>query len=197
MRSALLLFAFALNTFAAGPLIVGLRGGAPFNTVDNPLTGAIGNFTSTKRFEVGPTLGVKLPLGFSVEGDALYRRETLSFPGSQFIGDIGHSDSWQFPVLLKYRGSHSLFSPVLGAGVTVRHAQDLNNIPSFLQNGFNTSSNTVGFVGAGGVRLKMGPIDVTPEIRYTRWGGDSFSNPVLNFLPFSRNEVSFLVGVTF
>src|SRR6185295_8438175 len=124
MRSALLLFAFALNTFAAGPLIFGVRGGAPFNAVDNPITGALGNFSTTKRYEVGPTVGVRLPLGFSVEGDALYRRETISFPGSQFLGSATHANSWQFPVLLKYRGANSLISPVLGAGVTVRHAQD-------------------------------------------------------------------------
>jgi hypothetical protein len=38
---------------------------------------------------------------------------------------------------------------------------------------------------------------VTPELRYTRWGGDSFSQSLLNLLPLSRNEASFLVGVTF
>jgi hypothetical protein len=199
MRSALLLLTFALNTFAAGPVIFGVRGGAPFNTTD-AVTSAIGSFSTTRRYEIGPTLGVRLPAGFAVEGDALFRRETLSITPIPILSTGIHSDSWQFPVMLKYRGSHGLISPVLGAGVTVRHTNDFNNVPAFLFNGLSSvgaSANTVGFVAGGGVRFRIGPMDVTPEIRFTRWNDNSFSQALSNLLPFSRNEVSFLVGVTF
>lgn len=201
MRSVLLLFAFALNTFAAGPILFGVRGGVPFNLTDS-LTSGLGSFSTTRRFEIGPTVGVRLPLGFSVEGDALFRRQTLNF--GQFAGfnANAHTDSWEFPVMLKYSGGRKLISPVFGVGAAVRHINDFSNlgdlgaIPAFLLTG-RTSSNSVGFVTGGGVRFQMGPLQVTPEIRYTRWGGGGLAQPLLNLLPFGGNDVSFLVGVTF
>jgi hypothetical protein len=200
MRSILLVFPLAVNSFAAGPILFGVRGGVPFNaadTITSSLTNAVG--AATRPFEVGPTLGVHLPLGFSVEGDALFHRQSLNFGLSTFNASL-HSDSWEFPVMLKFAPGHSLIAPVFGAGVTARHINDfsgLSAIPAFLLNNGSASSNTVGFVAAAGVRFKMGPLNVTPEVRYTRWGGDSFSQSLLNLLPLTRNEASFLVGVTF
>ncbi len=197
MRPTLLLFTLTLNTFAAGPLIFGVRGGAPFTTTTDALTSGLGAISSSQRFEVGPTLGVRLPLGFSVEGDALFNRQSLNI--GQFAGFTAvntHSDSWQFPVMLKFTPGHQLVAPVLGAGVAVRHINDFGNVSSFLLNG-TTSSNSVGFVAGGGFRLKVGPVNITPEVRYTRWGGNSFSQALLNLLPLNRNEASVLVGVTF
>ena len=199
MRSTLLLFAFAVNTFAAGPVIFGIRGGAPFHTTD-PITNALGDFSTTRRYEVGPTLGVNLPAGLSVEGDALFRRETLNISPLPSLTAGVHSDSWQFPVMLKFRGGRSLIAPVLGAGITFRHSNDLNNVPALLFNGLNgvgTSANTMGFVAAGGVRFRVGPVDITPELRYTHWNGNGLAQSLASILPFSENEASFLVGVTF
>ena len=70
------------------------------------------------------------------------------------------------------------------------------DVPSFLFSG-STSSNTVGFVAGGGLRFKLGRVDITPEVRYTRWGGGNFSQSLVNLLPLNRNEASILVGVTF
>jgi len=198
MRSALLLFTFALNTFAAGPILFGVRGGVPFNIGDT-LTSGLSSFSSTRRFEVGPTVGVRLPLGFSVEGDALFRRQTLNFGEFAGFNANTHTDSWEFPVMLKYTGGRQLISPVFGVGAAVRHINDFSNIgsiPAFLLAG-STSSNSVGFVTGGGVRFQIGALQVTPEIRYTRWGGGGLAQPLRNFLPFGGNDVSFLVGVTF
>ena len=84
MRSIPLLFVFALNTFAAGPILFGVRGGVPFNVGDT-FTSGLGSLTTTRRLEVGPTVGVRLPLGFSVEGDALFRRQTLNLGSLSLI----------------------------------------------------------------------------------------------------------------
>jgi len=198
MRSIPLLFVFALNSFAAGPILFGVRGGVPFNVGDT-LTSGLGSLTTTRRMEVGPTVGVRLPLGFSVEGDALFRRDTLKL--GQFAGfnpNI-HSDSWEFPVMLKYTGGRKLISPVFGVGVAARHINDFSNlgpVPAFLLNG-RSEANSVGFVTGGGVRFQMGPVHVTPEIRYTRWGGGGLTQQLLNLTPFGNNDVSFLVGITF
>ena len=193
MRGYLLLAVLSLNAFAAGPLIIGARGGAPFggtNTITNAVTSGLG--VAERRFQIGPTLGVRLPLGFSVEGDALYNRQALNF--FQFAGTT--STSWEFPVMLKFTAGHQAIAPVFGAGATVRHVNDFGTIPSFVFNQA-TSPNTVGFVAGAGLRVKLGPVNITPEIRYTRWGGNSFSQSLVNLLPLDRNEGSVLLGITF
>lgn len=200
MRVFLLLVTVTLNIFAAGPIIFGARGGAPFTDATNSITRGLSAFSATQRYAVGPTVGVRLPFGFSVEGDALFNRQTFNF--GQFAGFTAastHSDSWQFPVMLKFTPGHQVIAPVVGAGVVVRHLNDFGQAPSFLLGAspFANSSNTVGFVGGVGVRFRVGPVDVTPEVRYTRWGGNSFSQSFLNLLPLNRNEASVLVGVTF
>jgi hypothetical protein len=194
MRLLVLLFALAMNTFAAGPIMFGVRGGIPFNTTDS-VAGRLGGFSST-RFEVGPTVGVRLPLGLAVEGDALFHREALNLGSFAGFNANTNSDSWQFPVMLKFTAGRQAIAPVLGAGAVVRHMNNFSQIPAFLLSGA-TAANTVGFVAGGGVRFRAGKVEITPEVRYTRWGGDSFSQSLLNFLPLSRNEASFLLGVTF
>src|SRR5262245_19404805 len=89
----------------------------------------------------------------------------------------------------------AVIAPVFGAGVTVRHLNHFSEVPGFLFNNGTTSPNTVGFVAGAGVRFKLGAVNVTPELRYMRWGGTSFG--LQDLPPFNRNEASFLVGVTF
>src|SRR5689334_23036202 len=98
MRLTFILLTLAFNSFAAGPLMFGVRGGLPFT--NDSLTSSFSSLAATKRYEVGPTVGLRLPLGFSVEGDALFNRESLN-PGGLNIGNL-HYDSWQFPVMLKF-----------------------------------------------------------------------------------------------
>ena len=150
MRTLVLLFPLALNTFAASPIIFGARGGVPFSDTTTSITSGLGGLTSSQRFEVGPTLGVRLPLGFSVEGDALFKRETLNVGILPGVGALNtHSDSWEFPAMLRFTAGHQVIAPVLGAGVSVRHINNFGDVPSYLFNG-STSANTVGFVAAGG-----------------------------------------------
>ena len=46
-----------------------------------------------------------------------------------------HSDSWEFPVMLKYAPGHGMIAPVVGAECNFRHINDFGNIPSYLFNG--------------------------------------------------------------
>lgn len=193
MRGLFVLSLLSLDAFAAGPLIIGVRGGTPFdsgNTITNAVRNSLGS--TDRRFQIGPTLGVKLPAGFSVEGDALYNRQALNF--FQFAGTT--SSSWEFPVMLKYTVGRQSVAPVFGAGVTVRHVSNFGSVPALLTSGA-TSPTTVGFVAGAGLRLKMGPVSITPELRYMRWGGDNFTQSFFNLLPLNRNEGSVLLGITF
>ncbi len=200
MRTLIIVSALSFNAFAASPLIFGVRGGAPI-TNNNPVdtfSNSLGALSPTHRFEVGPTLGVRLPLGFSIEGDALYNRQSLD-TGAQVLGlnqFSTSSSSWDFPVLLKFTAGHHAIAPVFGAGMTVRHLNNFGDIGSYVFNA-TTSQNSVGFTASGGVRCKLGPVNITPEIRYTRWNSNSLTQAVTNFLPLSQNEASVLVGLTF
>src|SRR5262249_15593029 len=195
MRLLLLLFVLSLNTFAAGPLTFGLRGGAPFGTNDI-VTSGLSSFSSTRRYEVGPTVGVRLPLGFAIEADALFKRQSLNFGQLAGFTTGTHSDSWEFPVMLKFTAGHQAIAPVFGLGPSVRHVNDFGNIPSYLFSG-STSANNLGLVGSAGLRFKIGPVNVTPEVRYTHWGGTSLPQSLASFLPLNSDEASFVVGLTF
>jgi hypothetical protein len=197
MRALFILFALAMNTFAAGPLLFGARGGVPLTDRNNSFIGNTGESSLTSQYLVGPTVGLRLPLNFSVEGDALFHRQTLGF--GQLIGVNSlstHSDSWEFPVMLKFTAGHAAIAPVLGAGVSVRHINNFGDVPSYLFNG-STNANTVGFVAGAGLRFKAGPVDITPEVRFTRWNGNTFTQDLVNLVTGSQNQAQVLLGLTF
>ena len=200
MRALFLLACSSIACFAASPIVIGARGGVPFTAADT-VASTLGGVSPTHRFVIGPTVGLRLPMGFSVEGDALFKRESLNL--GNFIGVSGlpgattHSNSWEIPIMARFTAGRGAVAPVLGAGVSVHHVNDLGSVPSFLLGNGSTATNRVGFVMGGGLRFKSGPLEITPEIRYTRWGGNSLSQSLLNILPLSRNEASFLVGFTF
>ena len=193
MRPLLLAVFLCAPVFAAGPLIIGGRGGAALNDSTSYSFGGRGVDLPGASYTIGPTLGVRLPVGFSVEGDALYNRQTL---GVLPVDVPGLSqDWWEFPVMLKFTPGRSWVAPVLGAGVTVRHIRDFGGVPSFLLTR-STSSTSVGFVAGGGVRFKAGPVAITPEVRYSRWDSGSFAQSVADLFG-GRNQVQLLVGLTF
>jgi hypothetical protein len=198
MRALILLMPFAANAFGAGPLILGARGGVPFANTNDAVVNAIGGLGDSQTYKIGPTVGVKLPLGFSVEGDALFTRQTLRIGAFGGFGGLStNSDAWEFPVMLKFTAGRSTFAPVIGAGVAVRRTNQIADIPSYLLNG-SRSANSAGFVAGGGVRFGMGPVAVTPELRYTYWtAGSGWRDSLMNLLPWTRHEASLLVGLTF
>jgi hypothetical protein len=51
-----------------------------------------------------------------------------------------------------------------------------------------------GFAFEGGVEFKVFRIRIAPEIRYTRWGGDS---GYTYFTKSNQNQVELLAGITF
>jgi hypothetical protein len=51
-----------------------------------------------------------------------------------------------------------------------------------------------GFTVGGGVEFKAFRLRISPELRYTRWGGDS---NVLGFAKSDQNQAQLLVGLTF
>ena len=188
----------AISMFAEGPIILGARGGLALNNSNN-LTNPLGNYgmpSPGRQYIIGGTAGVRLPLGFSIVGDALFNRQNLNLVDYGGFNAGANQDSWQFPVMLNYTFGHAAVAPVIGAGFSVRHLNNFGNVPSYVLNG-STSANSVGFVVGGGVRFKAGPVDITPELRYTHWASTNFTQDVVNTFLGTQNEASVTIGFTF
>jgi hypothetical protein len=199
-----LVLGFLVSTaslFAAGPLIIGGRAGTGLTDSGNSVANTIRTNMLGHNFAVGPTLGVKLPAGFSVEGDALYNRRSLGIPGLGSLGSVipgldFNADWWEFPVMGKFAPMQGPISPVVGGGVTVQRINNFGNVPSYLF-GRSSQSSNVGFVGAAGVKFTAGGMTVTPEFRFTRWNDQNWTQSALNLITGGRNQAQFLVGITF
>jgi hypothetical protein len=93
--------------------------------------------------------------------------------------------------------------PFAGIGGALRHVSGIEQIRSALNVvsevepvEFN-KRNDVGLVFGGGVAFEIGRLRLIPEFRYTRWGSETFRDPVRSFLRTNRNEGDFLLGLVF
>jgi hypothetical protein len=202
-----LLFSASL-AFGGDLFTIGVKAGVPLEEAfDAASNGNVRYITNTKHYTVGPELDINLPLGLAVEVDALYRRldyESFNNEVDAFVHSATTANAWDFPVLLKWGFKHGPIRPYIGAGPTFRGVTNIKQIQQFFlpPGGVNTSSGpaaelqhqfATGFTAAGGVRL-FG--HVSPEIRYTRWGWDSFRD-VSGLLRSNPDQVDFMLGLTF
>src|SRR5579871_4412697 len=117
----LTLFLFGAICAFSQPVGFGVKGGIPLtNLVSAVHSGTFDYSSSTNRYIVGPMVELRLPAGFGVEFDALYRR--LHYNGSALGVDTFSTSSttgnlWEFPLLLKYRFHFPVVRPYVDAGV--------------------------------------------------------------------------------
>ncbi len=153
----------------------------------------------SRRYVVGPSVELKLPAGFAVEFDALYRRLGTSSSFYSFdqtyMGRRQRGDSWEFPLLGKYyfRRKDARWQPFVSTGYAFRktwwHADITPLAPTRSPYSFDYDGPVeVGAVAGAGVRYKLGRILLTPQVRYSRLSGDTENVP---------NQASFLLGIHF
>jgi opacity protein-like surface antigen len=211
MKRLLLVFLGSLFTaslaFPGELFSFGVKGGVPLNDAFNTATsGNLQYLSNTKRFVVGPEFDINLPLGFAVEIDALYRR--LDFASNQnlpvvFAHQATTSNAWDIPLILKWRfAPMGPIRPYVGAGPTFRDLTNVHQVTTFFNGASSTSTSSplelndrfvTGFTAVGGIQLFK---HVSPEIRYTRWGWDSFRNPGTAFRS-NTDQWDFMLGLTF
>ena len=188
---------------------VGVIGGVAFR---DPLR-AFGR-SASKPYILGPSVDLRVRGGFVIEADVLFRRLGSSSAYNLLSGrnltdppqvtpvyDYSsrlRSNYWELPVLAKYnfqRGFRGL-TPFLATGYAFRTSWDktqsqTNNpgLPARYE-GSARSPLGVGAVVAAGASWKVGPVKISPQFRYTRWG-DSPGGAR------QRNQVDFLVGFHF
>src|SRR5690242_2338538 len=141
-----LLFTFLIGGLCAfsQPVGFGVKAGVPLtNFVSAAHSGTFDWNSSTNRYIVGPTIELRLPAGFGVEFDALYRR--LHYNGSGFVDNAFTTsqttgNNWEFPLLLKYRIPAEVVRPYVSAGIAWN---TLTGIKQSFSNAASTVSSTV------------------------------------------------------
>lgn len=188
--AALLTVLCAAPAFAAGPLAFGLKGGVPFQDLVDAKQPYASSF---KKWTLGPMIEVDLPAGIGIELDMLYKGTgyTLS---SQSVT----AASWEFPLVVKYKFPGVVARPYVGAGVAFRHLGDLGQLASPGQL-LDKSQGSRGFIFEGGVRFDLKLAKLAPELRYTRWDNSplTIGSVGSSFLNYRKNQVEFLIGLTF
>src|SRR5438128_584707 len=116
------LFVLSVSIAVAQSVGVGVKGGIPFGDVFT-LGDVFAAFNShTQRFTVGPMLDVRLPFGFGIEFDALYKRYDQTGPSIRAGSTVSKTgSSWEFPLLGKYRFGSAFAKPDVEAGVSFNH----------------------------------------------------------------------------
>jgi hypothetical protein len=173
------------GTLVAQPFSAGVKIGAPVTdalSVQSP--NPLDYITSTGRFVIGPYAEVRLPAGFAVEVDALYR--SFSFNSAQ---GSASASQWEFPVLAKRRFLKGPVRPYLEGGVVLSHlsVKDVTEL---------SHRSNYGIALGAGVDIHALVLHVSPEIRYEGFVFQDFSSPG-GILRSNRNQLLAIVGISF
>ena len=211
MKPLILLLFGALSAFA-DPFSFGIKAGLPLTEfVDTVDSGRFRFTSSNHHYIVGPSFELRLPAGLGIEVDALYRR--IGYEGSGNAVDVYSTsrttgNAWEFPVLGKYRFPGLILHPYLSAGVAFDNLSGVEQtitrtvIPTQITTTTTQSpaelknTTTTGFVIGGGVEIKALLIRLTPEVRYTRWGSQHFTD-INGLIHSNQNQAEFLLGISF
>jgi hypothetical protein len=154
-------------------------------------------FTTTSSdagdYLVGGMVEVRLPKHLSIEADGIYRplnfrSFTSSIPPGPGSAPSNTVLTWEFPVLLKGRFVRIPVLPSAGAFAEVG--------PSFRlpSNRNDTRPSNRRATGGLGVETILGPLSVSPTLRYTRWAADPAAS--IPYVPRTTpNQVETLIGL--
>lgn len=184
IRKILVFTGLAGITASAQNIGYGVRGGVPLSDFlkAESKTGALTNVVRGRgNVILGPMFEVRLPFGLGIEANAIYRRWNADGALSR-----GSANTWEFPVYGKVRMPGIVVRPYFGGGLNF---QKLGDVSRFLGAGVIADSSRRGFLGAGGVEIKVPYVRISPELRFTRWGN---SGPLR-----TTNQIDLLVGLSF
>lgn len=211
MRFTIFFFSIGILAQTNIPLSVGFKIGSPVN---NPTNFGFTTTTTQSRWTGGPTVELRLPFNFAVEFDALYRTggatSTYAFPLGLNLNPYNYTsrettDTWDLPLLLKYRFQVGPVHPFVSAGYMWSHESSAGSAyyncsgpasscrpPDYPGNApiggsFNNSFDRRSVAAGAGLEFRTHYVTITPEARYSR--------PV-NGHP-KENRVTGLVGFTF
>src|SRR5579863_9567594 len=170
---------------AAQPFVAGVKIGAPLTdalSVQSP--NPFDYVANTGRYVVGPYVEVRLPAGFAVEVDALYR--SFSFSSAQ---SSASASDWEFPLLAKRKFLKGPVRPYLEGGVVLSHL----SVPDVTE---VTHRSNYGITLGAGLEIHALVLHVSPELRYEGFVFQDFSSPG-GILHSNRNQLLAMVGISF
>lgn len=181
------IFLAGCAAYAQLPIGFGIKGGVGLTDaygIAQPISG-LTTQSSAKDYIVGPFVELRLPFGFGVEADGLYRPVSFqSLPEDFRIGILSSRryTTLEFPVLAKYRLRLPHIKPVIEAGPAFRyHSSDAPQLTS------------TGFTMGAGIEFKLPVIRLSSDLRSTRWASTTSVN---DFNP-NLNQVELLFGISF
>ncbi|MGA2260540.1 MAG: outer membrane beta-barrel protein [Acidobacteriota bacterium] len=219
-----LLASIPCDTGFAQSLSAGVMGGVPLT---DPIWSNSNHwpvwYSESKPYVVGPAIELRLRTRLTVEFDALYRHTGYRMfwqVVNVSARDKTVTDSWEFPLVARYRVFSARISPIVTAGVTFRHLYNLHSIyesaitPTYYSQQqldsareLRTKNNWGGVAGIG-IETRIWKIRVLPQMRYTRWNSDAFRDPYWSpgvpldnrsgeTVKSSRDQFDFLIGIMF
>lgn len=206
----------AQNSDSHIPVTIGLKVGVPVTDMfdANNTTLFSGNTSSTynaavPRYILGVSAEFHLPYHLRFEVDGLYKRAGFATQNDFALGGASTQyykagfNQFEIPGVFKYNLAMGHYRPFVEVGASLRHIATVNQsseysgLPLFYFND-NTPElvhrNSVGGVAGFGITFKKGPIELTPEARYTRWANESFSAPGLRT---NLDQGDVLLGISF
>ncbi len=195
---------FLVCTFLAPTLFaqsrsfsVGVKAGVPLRDVfPDRMSGEQRLDTLTNRYTIGPMFEWRLPANLSVEFNALYRNTNvnLTAPGL-FVRD--KVSAWEFPVQLKYAIPWKAIRPYGAVGINSRRLGTIDAAGIPQGTGEYTRRGNVGPTAGLGLTFKVMAFQVSPEVRYTRWGLVNSLQTFPGVTRLDKNQVDLLVGFHF
>lgn len=202
------LFVAFLCVVLGGPLSgqefrIGFVGGTPITSTYVPFTSVYPGDTlnppsiftaesGPRPFIAGLTLEALISSRFSIEGNVLHRNlwaktiYTLN-PGSSsastIINPFVASTTWEFPVLFKYTMRANRWRPFVDAGVSFR-SLERTGAPGPSRHGLTAGA---------GVAIDFGRIQLTPQLRYTRWAQHESNG----FYDVKRDQLELVTGISY
>ena len=195
------------------PFSVGAIGGI---RVTNDIVGPVGSPpypSESRRYVIGPTVELFLPWQLSIEFNALYRRTGFRSRG-EFVGfeeSRYRANTWEFPILAKYRIPFERVQPFFAAGYSprvmnghfdafgLRYDFEANRFVTYERSASWSGFLTHGAVFGSGVELALKRLHFVPQVRYTRWSSDAIRQTPRRGVSAGSalNQVDLLLAITF
>jgi hypothetical protein len=164
--------------------------------------------SATPRYELGVSGEIHLVKHLRLEVDGIWRRAGFAtsglygLTGSDFYSTV-RLNEWEVPALVKTNITLGHLRPFVEVGASLRHISGIQNdefLP-VLAYGITTNStdalqnrNSFGGVAGFGITFKKGSVEISPEVRYTRWANESFEATGLRT---NLDQGDALLGISF
>lgn len=165
-----------------------MKGGVPFTDILEAAGVVNVPITSIKRssdYLIGPVAELRIPFGFSVEVDGIYRGAEYRLTTNGITTALS-AQSWEIPYLAKFRFPIPLLKPFISAGGGYR---SFTNLP----NDIVTPTHNA-FVLAGGLELRISKLRLSGEARWLRWNSPPNNSNVTRL---NQNQGEVLFGLVF